>query len=52
MNKYELHSSEREELYQLYLYAFNRTDSDERRKFFMDRVEYGKVLRIKDQQKL
>ena len=52
MNKYELHSSEREELYQLYLYAFNRTDSDERRKFFMDRVEYGKVLRIKDQQKI
>ena len=39
---------ERESLYQLYLYAFNRQDSPARKVFFMDRVEHGKVFRIKD----
>lgn len=39
---------ERESLYQLYLYAFNRQDSPARKAFFMDRVEHGKVFRIKD----
>ena len=39
---------ERESFYQLYLYAFNRQDSPARKEFFMDRVEHGKVFRIKD----
>lgn len=39
---------ERESLYQLYLYAFNRQDSPARKAFFMDRVEHGKAFRIKD----
>lgn len=39
---------ERESLYQLYLYAFNRQDSPSRKAFFMNRVEHGKVFRIKD----
>ena len=43
-----LQLSERESLYQLYLYAFNRQDSPARKTFFMDRVEHGKVFRIKD----
>lgn len=43
-----LQLSERESLYQLYLYAFNRQDSPARKAFFMDRVEHGKVFRIKD----
>ncbi|MDM8278021.1 hypothetical protein QUW37_02150 [Ligilactobacillus aviarius] len=43
-----LQLSERESLYQLYLYAFNCQDSPARKTFFMDRVEHGKVFRIKD----
>lgn len=37
-----LQLSERESLYQLYLYAFNRQDSPARKALFMDRVEHGK----------
>lgn len=43
-----LQLSERESLYQLYLYAFNRQDTPARKAFFMDRVEHGKCFRIKD----
>lgn len=48
MEDLALKLSERESLYQLYLYAFNRQDSPARKAFFMDRVEHGKVFRVKD----
>ena len=48
MEDFILQPSERESLYQLYLYAFNRQDTPARKVFFMERVEYGKVFRIKD----
>ena len=35
-----LQLSERESLYQLYLYAFNRQDSPARKTFFMDRCQW------------
>ena len=48
MEDFILQPSERESLYQLYLYAFNHQDTPARKVFFMERVEYGKVFRIKD----
>lgn len=48
MEDFILQPSERESLYQLYLYAFNRQDTPARKVFFMERVEHGKVFRIKD----
>lgn len=52
MKDFTLKTEEKESLYQLYLYAFNRQDSPERRKFFMDRIEHGKVFRVKDDNKV
>ena len=48
MNKFIMDPCEKESLYKLYLYTFNRQDSAQRKKFFMERVAHGKVFRIKE----
>jgi predicted acetyltransferase len=53
MNKYRLTTSkEREQFYQLYLYAFNRKDSEHRRQYFFERYDHGMIYGIKNDQQL
>ncbi|GEP19392.1 GNAT family N-acetyltransferase [Pediococcus argentinicus] len=50
MSEFTLKSSDRETLYQLYLYAFNAKDSAQRQSFWQDRFNHSIPYGIKDDQ--
>lgn len=49
---YRLNTTDEVDFYQLYLYAFNKPDSPQRRAFFSQRYQHAWVYGLKEQQRL
>ncbi|AEV94483.1 GNAT family N-acetyltransferase [Pediococcus claussenii] len=52
MTQFKLGPNEREQMYQLYLYAFNALDSEQRQSFWSDRFEHAIPYGIQDHSKI